>query len=94
MERIGGNVSLCRMLGAKPLSWELNMFDMKQSTKYWLTGSICVLAFNVTVFLFRKNVDQTIVLWVVILTPGAWLVLYLLTSLLDRSEKNTKKNNG
>jgi hypothetical protein len=63
------------------------MFEMKQSTKYWLTSSICVLAINLAVFLFRKNFDQTIVLSVVILTPAVWLGLYFLTSLFDRSEK-------
>ena len=63
------------------------MFDMKQSTKYWLAGSICLLLINLTIYIFRKNFDTIFVLWVVTLTPVAWLVLYFLTSLFDRSDK-------
>ena len=63
------------------------MFDMKQSTKYWLMGSIFVLAINITIFVFRNSFELSILIWVVVLTPITWLVLYFLTNLLDRSDK-------
>ena len=63
------------------------MFDMKQSTKYWLMGSIFVLAINITIFVFRNSFELSILLWVVVLIPIPWLVLYFLTNLLDRSDK-------
>jgi hypothetical protein len=63
------------------------MFDMKKSTKYWLMGSIFVLAINITIFVFRNSFELSILIWVVVLTPITWLVLYFLTNLLDRSDK-------
>lgn len=63
------------------------MFDMKQSTKYWLMGLIFVLAINITIFVFRNSFELSILIWVVVLTPITWLVLYFLTNLLDRSDK-------
>jgi hypothetical protein len=70
-------------------SWlkEPDMFDMKQSTKYWLMGSIFVLAINIAIFVFRNSFELSILIWVVVLTPITWLVLYFLTNLLDRSDK-------
>ena len=50
--------------------------DLK--TKGWLISSIFVLLINLVVFVFRKYSDKTLVLWVVLLTPVAWLILYLL----------------
>ena len=67
------------------------MFDMKHSTKNWIGTSLVILAINVTVFLFRDSFDLTILFWLVILTPVAWLVLYFLTELLYRS--HTNRNN-
>lgn len=63
------------------------MFDMKQSTKYWLMGLIFVLAINITIFVFRNSFELSILIWMVVLTPITWLVLYFLTNLLDRSDK-------
>ena len=60
------------------------MFYMKKSSKYWLWGSICIVLINFTFFLFRKNVDEIVLLWVVILTPVALLALYPLARLLAR----------
>jgi hypothetical protein len=67
---------------------------MRKSTKYWLWGSIIVVAINLTFFLFRNYVNEILLLWVVILTPVACLAMYPLASLLSkkklsRSEKGS-----
>ena len=66
------------------------MFSYKQSTKYWLIGSLFILVINGIIFLFRKHFDLTILVWVVILTPVAWLILYFLTDLLDKDDPHRK----
>jgi hypothetical protein len=47
-------------------------------------GAIIVIVINLIVFLLRDYIHETILLWVVILTPVACLALYPLTCLLDR----------
>jgi hypothetical protein len=58
---------------------------MNRSTKYWLIGTILLLAIYVVIFLFRKNFDHTFLFWVMVLMPVTWLVLLFLTSLLDKN---------
>jgi hypothetical protein len=65
---------------------------MRKSLKYWLWGSICITIINFIVFLFRNKVDQIALLWVVILTPAAFLALYPLTRLLDKDKPSHKEN--
>ena len=60
------------------------MYFLKKSLKYWLWGSICIIIINFIVFLFRDKVDQIVLLWVVILTPTAFLALYPLARFFDR----------
>ena len=60
------------------------MFYLKKSMKYWLRGSICIIIINLIVYIFRNYVNETALLWVVILTPVACLALYPLTRLLDK----------
>jgi hypothetical protein len=60
--------------------------------KYWLWGSISIIIINFIVFLFRNKVDQIVLLWIVILTPAAFLVLYALTRLLDRVGPSRNEN--
>jgi len=60
------------------------LFYMKKSSKYWLWGAICIFLINVVFFIFRRHVADAVLLWVVILTPIACLMLYPLTRLLDR----------
>jgi hypothetical protein len=57
---------------------------MKKSSKYWLWGSLCILFINVAFFMFRSYVAEGVLLWIVILTPVACLMLYPLTRLLDK----------
>jgi membrane protein required for beta-lactamase induction len=59
---------------------------MKKSSKYWLLGSIFIIVINLIFFIFRNYVDQAVLFWVVILTPVACLILYPVTSLLDRNK--------
>ena len=68
------------------------MYFLKKSLKYWLWGSICIIIINFIVFLFRNKVDQIVLLWIVILTPAAFLVLYALTRLLDRVGPSRNEN--
>ena len=60
------------------------MFFMKKSSKHWLWGSIFIIIINLIAYAFRNYVNQTVLFWVVILTPVAFLALYPLTRLLDR----------
>ena len=60
------------------------MFFMKKSSKYWLWGSMFIFFVNIVFFIFRRHVADAVLLWVVILTPIACLMLYPLTRLLDR----------
>ena len=66
---------------------EPEMFDLKQSAKFWLVGSLVVLSINLIAFLFRNYFDFIISLWVVNLTPVAWLGLYFLPDLFERVTK-------
>ena len=68
------------------------MIFMKKSSKYWLLGSICIILINFAFFLFRNKVDQIVLLWVVILTPAAFLALYPLARLLDRDKPSHNEN--
>ena len=52
--------------------------SLDKKTKGWLFSSILVLLINLVVFGFRKYFDNHTVLWVVVLTPVAWLFLYFL----------------
>lgn len=70
------------------------MFNLKQSTKYWLISSIFILMINLTIFLFRHHFDLMTLVWVVILTPVAWLILYFLTDLLDRDDPQSKNQHS
>ena len=60
------------------------MFFMKKSSKYWLWGSMFIFFVNIVFFIFRRHVADAVLLWVVILTPIACLMLYPLTRFLDR----------
>jgi hypothetical protein len=60
----------------------MRLLYLNRSTKIWLIGSIFVLLANLIVFIFKKHFDTTIVFWVVLLTPVAWLVLYFLSRLV------------
>jgi len=51
---------------------------LDKKNKGWLFSSIIVLLINLVVFGFRKHFDIGTVLWVVVLTPVAWLSLYYL----------------
>ena len=66
------------------------MYHMNRSTKYWLIGTILLLAIYVVIFLFRKNLDHTFLMWVMVLMPVTWLVLLFLTSLLDKNGEYRK----
>jgi hypothetical protein len=55
---------------------------LNKSTKIWLISAIFVLLINLIVFIFKKHFDTTIVFWVVLLTPAAWLGLYFLSRLM------------
>ena len=70
------------------------MFNLKQSTKYWLISSIFIFMINVTIFLFRHHFNLMTIVWVVILTPVAWLILYFLTDLLDRDDPQSKNQHS
>lgn len=52
--------------------------SLDQKTKGWMIGSILVLLINLVVFAFRNHLEMNIVLSVVVLTPIAWLLLYVL----------------
>ena len=60
------------------------LFYMKKSSRYWLGGAIFIFFINVVFFIFRRHVADAVLLWVVILTPIACLMLYPLTRFLDR----------
>jgi hypothetical protein len=51
---------------------------LDRGMKGWLTGSIFVLCGNLIVFIFRAHLDKYLVLCVVLLTPVAWTLLYVL----------------
>jgi hypothetical protein len=53
-----------------------------KGTKIWLISSIIVLLINLIAFIFKKHFDTTLVFWVVLLTPAAWLGLYFLSRLV------------
>ena len=59
------------------------MYHMNRIIKYWLIGTILLLAIYAVIFLFRKNFDHTFLLWVMILTPVTCLVFLFLTNLFD-----------
>ncbi len=61
---------------------------MKKSSKYWLLGSISLIVINLFFFIFRHQVQETVMLWVVILTPVACLVMYPVACLLDRDSES------
>ena len=63
------------------------MLHLNKSSKYWLLGSICIIVINLIAFVFRNYIDEIVLLWIVILTPFACLVLYPLTHLLIRSRR-------
>ena len=56
--------------------------SLDKKTKGWFFSSIIVLLINLIVFGFRKHFDNGTVLWVVVLTPVAWLFLYVLFKFL------------
>ena len=66
---------------------------MKKSSKYWLLGSIFIIVINLGFFMFKDYVEPTVLLWVVILTPAACLILYPLTRFLD-TDRNSRRENG
>ena len=66
------------------------MFYMKKNSKYWLWGSIFIIIVNLIVYISRNYINQTVMLWIVILTPVSFLALYPLTRLLDRD--STSRN--
>jgi hypothetical protein len=68
------------------------MFHVRKSSKYWLWGSIGIIAVNLVFFLLRNYVHETVLLWVVILTPVACLALYPITCLLDRKSLSRNEN--
>jgi len=68
------------------------LFYMEKSTKYWLGGAICIFLINLIFFMFRNEVHETVLLWVVILTPVACLGLYPLTRILDNQEESHNEN--
>ncbi len=70
------------------------MFYNRKSSKYWLWGSIVIIVVNLIFFLLRNHVGQTLLLWVVILTPVACLALYPLTRLLDNDELSRSEKNS
>jgi hypothetical protein len=59
---------------------------MKKSSKYWLGGAICLFLINLFAFIFRNYVHETVLLWMVILTPVGCLILYPLTRLIGKNE--------
>ena len=63
------------------------MYDMNRSIKYWLIGTIFILAIYMVIFIFRNKFDLIFLLWVVVLTPVTWLALLFLTSLLVRNDE-------
>jgi hypothetical protein len=66
---------------------------MKKRSKYWLSGSICIILINFAVFIFRNRVDQLLLLWVVMLTPVALLALYPIACLIDK-DKTSRNEKG
>ena len=70
------------------------MFYMKKSSKYWLWGSIGVVFINIIFFLFRSYVAETVLLWVVLLTPVACILLYPLTRLLAKDRLSPDQKGG
>ena len=56
--------------------------------KGWLIGSIIVLCVNLIVFIFQSHFNTYLVLGVVLFTPVAWTLLYVLTGqLLKKAPK-------
>jgi hypothetical protein len=51
---------------------------LNQKNKGWLISSGLVLLVFLVVFVLRNQLNETIVLWVVILTPVALLIIALL----------------
>jgi hypothetical protein len=68
------------------------VFYLKKSSKYWLFGAICIILTNLIVFIFRNYVHETVLLWVVILTPVGCLILYPLTHFRAKSEASQDEN--
>lgn len=62
------------------------MYNIKKSSKYWIWGAIAILFINLLFFIFRNYLPETALIWVVILTPVACLVLFPLTRILDKNE--------
>jgi len=56
----------------------MNLIFLNRRAKGWLISSVLVLLVSITVFAFRKHFGETIVLWVVVLTPIVLLILALL----------------
>ncbi|CAB1066054.1 hypothetical protein D1BOALGB6SA_10853 [Olavius sp. associated proteobacterium Delta 1] len=67
------------------------VFYIKKSSKYWIWGSICIIFMNFIFFIFRNFVHETVLLWVVILTPVACLILYPFTRLLGKDRLSGSK---
>ena len=68
------------------------VFYMKKSSKYWLWGSVCIFFIILIAFIFHNYVHETVLLWVVILTPITCLILYPLTCLLDEDGMSRNEN--
>lgn len=67
------------------------MFYLEKTTKYWIWGAICIFLVNLIFFMFRNYVHENVLLWVVILTPVACLVMYPLIRILDKYEASQNK---
>jgi hypothetical protein len=61
--------------------------SLDRSAKGWLISSLLVLLIFLVVFSFRKYFSETIVLWVVLLTP---VVLLILALLFGKFSKNSR----
>ena len=67
------------------------MLYIRKSSKYWLLGAVCIFLINLIVFIFRNYVHETVLLWVVILTPVACLILYPLTRYLAKGRMSSNE---
>jgi len=70
------------------------VFLLKKSSKYWLWGSVCILLVNIAFFMFRSYVAEAVLLWIIILTPVACMMLYPLARLLDKDRTPTGEKNA
>jgi hypothetical protein len=57
----------------------MRLLYLDRGMKGWLIGSIFVLCVNLIVFIFRSHFNTYMVLGVILLTPVAWTLLYVLT---------------